>query len=524
MYATRAERGILATNPVRAGGLLFTVPLRLALLDTPSSPATAALPWAARLALRLLTEAADPASPWAPWLRVLPPSVPSAYGGGPAAACLARAAALLPCPAAAEAVTAPGAAVAAEWAAVCDAGLAPPGADGAAWAWARGVVQSRTFGLPVGGGGGGGHDTSASSPSPTILRALVPLADMANHAGEEAALLLSGPTAPTETASWELLPPLAAAAAAAAAQPGNEASGGSGRASAGWAFGVRAAADLGVNAEVAWDYGAGRPNADFLASYAFVPPRNPHESVALWRSVREAVEWVGGGGGALLAAAEAAAEAASTPDDVAGAAHPEAAVRADAARLRLWAGGRADGRAVAALTSALGGDAGAAAGAIAGRAAHLLAACAARGGVPLLPALRELGRAAAAAEAAQAGSDDECGGASCGEPATVWTALQRRYGALAPALRTVPGLAAVAAEEPAARGGGAEGAGMPPPPPPLSAPPGASRAVWRRARLAVLQAAVYETMVLWDAVAGALGGGGEAARAAVGAGVEREGE
>ena len=55
MYASRAERGVLAANAVREGGLLFTVPLRLALLDTPS-PATACLPWAARLALRLLAE------------------------------------------------------------------------------------------------------------------------------------------------------------------------------------------------------------------------------------------------------------------------------------------------------------------------------------------------------------------------------------------------------------------------------------------------------------------------------------
>lgn len=536
MYVTSDERGVLAANPVRAGGVLFTVPLRLALVDVPGAaaaahgPAAAALPWAARLALRLLSEAvAGPASPWAPWLRVLPAAVPSVYGGGPAAASLRRAgAALLPCPAAAAAVAAPPATVAAEWEAVQAAGLAPPGVDAGAWAWARGVVQSRTFGLPVaaagGGAGGGGTGAGAAAAPPALARALVPLADMVNHAGEEAALLLAGPAADTATAGWELVPPPPASASPPAASPAGR--------GGGWSFVVTAASDLAVNAEVTFNYGAGRPNADFLASYGFVPPRNAHESVALWGGVGEAVAWwwaAGHAGGgdepppAVLATATAAADAAATPEDRAGAAHGEADVRAEAARLRLWAGGRADGRAVAALAAAAGGDDGdgaaaAAATAIAARAAQLLAASVVRGGAPLLPALAELGRAYSAEEAALS-SDDECGGAAfCGEPASVWTALGRRYAALAPLLRTVPGLEAAAAVE---GSGGAGGAG----PAALAAPPGAGRETWRRARRAALTAAAYSTMVLWDAVAGALGrgGGGEAARAALAAAVERQG-
>jgi len=524
MFATADERGVLTANPVRAGGVAFTVPLRLALLDSgrpPSRAAAAALPWAARLALRLLAEAAaGPASPYAPWLRVLPAEVPSAYGGGPAAASLARAgAALLPCPAAVAAVTSPQAAVAAEWAAVQAAGLAPPGVDDAAWAWARGVVQSRAFGLLLAPPPPGGATASAApagapqAPPPAIVRALVPLADMLNHAGDEAALLLAGPAAATDTAAWALVPP----------PPGGGGGGGGTGGGGGWSFAVSASADLAVNSELTLNYGAGRPNADFLASYGFVPPRNAHESVSLFCSVEEAVRWACGSGGggdvspSLLAAALAAAASASTPDDAAGLAHSEEAVRAEAGRLRLWAGGRADGRAVAALTAALGGDAAAASTAIAARAAQLLAACVARGsGAPLLPSLAELGRAAAREEAALAG--DECGGSACGEPASVWTALGRRYAALAPVLRSVPGLEGAAVD--GGGGGAAAAAAVPAALPALSAPPGA-RETWRRARLAALTAAAYSTMVLWDAVAGAVGRGGDGARAAIAAAVER---
>lgn len=34
-----------------------------------------------------------------------------------------------------------------------------------------------------------------------------------------------------------------------------------------------------------------RANDDFLAHYGFVPPRNPHDSVALFSDIESAIEW-----------------------------------------------------------------------------------------------------------------------------------------------------------------------------------------------------------------------------------------
>jgi hypothetical protein len=161
-----------------------------------------------------------------------------------------------------------------------------------------------------------------------------------------------------------------------------------------------------------------RSNDEFFLYYGFVPPRNPHDDVALFASVEDAIDWhldryippATLPPAALQAAIAAAygAAAAQEPDPaeaeaaLEGLGEGEAAkVRAEAARLKLCSGGRVDGRLLAAF-EALHGPARAAGGPVApGAQAHVRQAVGARagevlrsmrraGGAALLPDLRAL--------------------------------------------------------------------------------------------------------------------------------------
>lgn len=452
-----------------------------------------------------------------------------------------------------------------------------PSAAMAAYRWARAIVQSRTFGSTAkgeekkSGGGEGGEgsgsngdgtgaalpaSSSSSSPLPSVslVRMLVPLADFVNHAGDETEGALSGRAAPTANAEWEVVAEYAeyssgdedeergerrrAAAGGARGRGGRGrpgrgggfdgvASGGASSSSSSspptsWSLVVRATRPLVAGEEVSFSYGS-RPNADFLVSYGFVPPRNPHDAVCLFESAEEAAVWAARRLGLLpataksdeigslspspcpiLSAAVAAADAETPPSlarAIASSRDPETV--AEARRLWLWAGARVDERLAAALeaviqqllfrsnqssssssaatTNLTAGEL------VAARAAELLARS---GAPPLSDALGELERA---------GEHEH-------EEQHYFRALKRRYAAKEAAVRrsaarASEGAAFAAAAVAAALADAIAPTAAPAAPLPPTPPRGGSaRSAWRGVRLMALRAGVYSTMILWDAL------------------------
>lgn len=454
----------------------------------------------------------------------------------------------------------------------------------ASYRWARAIVQSRTFGSTAkeesagkgGRGGGGGEEGSSSNgrgnnnngssiapspPSISLVRMLVPLADFVNHAGDEAEALLSGRAAPTANAEWKVVADANSSddddgdecdlAGGRGERAGGRGRGGRGRGRAGrgagafsgvaesssgsggggrpggggappssWSLVVSATRPLVAGEEVSFSYG-NRVNGDFLASYGFVPPRNPHDAVCLFESVEEAVDWAarrlgleaanGGAAAAavvpssspLFSAAVAAAERETPPSlarAISSSRDPE--LVAESKRLWLWAGARIDERLAAALEVmvaspsaapfllATSTTAAAAGELVAARAAEILSRS---GAPPLTDALGELERA---------GEHEH-------EEQHYFRALKRRYAAKEAAVRRSAARASERAASASAADAGAAAfadadaiaptaapaAPLPPPP-----PRGGSRSAWRGVRLMALRAGVYSTMILWDAL------------------------
>ena len=565
--------------------------------------------WGARLACRLLREKArGRASPWAPWLAALPTTTttvrvkstttsasgeeeasetvvvrPGSLRSAWAGALPREVAAFLPCPAASRALLAATTAADAEFAKLPKAALASvvgaaaavssplssassssldevdaPAAM-AAYRWARAIVQSRTFGSTAkeeekSGGGGEGRGSSdgnsgtalpASSPSVSLVRMLVPLADFVNHAGDETeASLLSGRAAPTANAEWKIVADYNSSdedecdlegggggrAAGARGRGGGRGRPGRGggfsgvaesssrpreapilagcapAAATSWSLVVSATRPLVAGEEVSFSYG-NRVNADFLVSYGFVPARNPHDAVCLFESVEEAAGWAArrlgllaendGGGGSLsplVSAAVAAAEKETPPSlarAISSSRDPE--IVAEAKRLWLWAGARVDERLAAALEEVCSAPSSSSLPAItpgelvAARAAELLSRS---GAPPLSDALGELERA---------GEHEH-------EEQHYFRALKRHYAAKEPSVRRSAARASESAAAAAATTSSsfdldaiaptaAPAAPLPPPP-----PRGGSRSAWRGVRLMALRVGVYSTMILWDAL------------------------
>lgn len=159
----------------------------------------------------------------------------------------------------------------------CPSALA--GADYDAFAAAVSVVHSRTYGI-------------ASSEGQGYFRALLPLADLLNHGGDEY---------PTEA--------LAMKSTRTAAAGGDVAAGGGDVAPAvkwppagctdniAWSelgddgvIEFSATRDVRPGDEALMSYGE-RSNDHFLMYYGFVPPRNPHDDVIVFSDVDHALSW-----------------------------------------------------------------------------------------------------------------------------------------------------------------------------------------------------------------------------------------
>jgi hypothetical protein len=274
------ERGILAARPIEKGEALLVVPMRIALVDAaaaPQQPDAAApfyegAPWSVRLASRLLRELnAGQRSPWAPYVAALPAVVPAAAAtwSWDETRALADARAEAACDRAVllreDAFERLRDRAAEVWGSVDDSDETVLRER---WAWALACVHSRTFLVGTRDGAG--------------ARALVPLIDLCNHAGDEA---VRGRDVKDASSSS-----FGAAALRAAARDNVrwdlvKASSGTGREE--WALALTALRPLVPGEELLLSYGE-RENDDFLIHYGFLPQLNPHDDVELFSSASSA--------------------------------------------------------------------------------------------------------------------------------------------------------------------------------------------------------------------------------------------
>ncbi|GLC67730.1 hypothetical protein PLESTF_000599500 [Pleodorina starrii] len=217
-------------------------------------------PWSVRLACKLLRHlAAGDGSPWAPYIKVLPRHVPA-----PLESFSWEDISGLRYPAAQEALHSAGWLAADSFAAASEEARGGPQVGEEEFRWALSVAHSRTFANAAPGGGVG-------------VRMLVPLVDMLNHGGDEAAEggvglgLGSGRPVATDCVRWDLLSP-------ARSRTG------------GWSMAVSATRDIAPGQELLMSYGE-RPNDDFFLHYGFVPRANPHDDAVLWPDLESALEW-----------------------------------------------------------------------------------------------------------------------------------------------------------------------------------------------------------------------------------------
>ena len=250
-------RGLEASRDIAEGEPVLSLPLEMGICDyqdghPPDSWETMSnAPWGVRLACRLLQERSkSDDSEWAPYLALLPDVVP----GSPLLWTDEEVLALQYPPAVAEAREMRDAVKTwhAKLEAACPSALA--GADVDSFAAAVSVVHSRTYGVASAGGEG-------------YFRALLPLADLLNHAGDEydAASSKWPPARAGDNIAWSTLDDDGTIefAATRAVEPGEEAT---------------------------MSYGE-RSNDHFLMYYGFTPPRNPHDDVVLFSDVEHALSW-----------------------------------------------------------------------------------------------------------------------------------------------------------------------------------------------------------------------------------------
>ena len=269
-------------------------------------------PWGVRLACRLLQERAKGEdSEWAPYLALIPDEVP----GSPLLYTESEVIALQYPPAVAEAKEMREAVYTwhAKLVKECPSALA--GADYDAFRAAVSVVHSRTYGV-------------ASSAGQGFFRALLPLADMLNHGGDEyppeASALALAAAAEKETINnnnddntvpgdardgdrdenpfvdvsddEDEMAPSPSTTTAVLDVP-NKWPPSSCSDNIAWSeldddgvIEFAATRDVEANEEATMSYGE-RSNDHFLMYYGFVPPRNPHDDVILFSDIDHALGW-----------------------------------------------------------------------------------------------------------------------------------------------------------------------------------------------------------------------------------------
>ena len=339
-------RGLEASRDVAVDEPVLSLPLEMGICDAQEGHPPEAwetmmnAPWGVRLACRVLQERAKGEdSEYAPYLALVPVSVP----GSPLLYDEDEVVGLQYPPAVAEAREMRDAVK--KWHGIlsdkCPSALA--GADHDAFAAAVSVVHSRTYG--VAGEKGEGY-----------FRALLPLADLLNHAGDEydpeasfSASSASGdkkppmwpPAGDKDNVAWSALDDSGTIAFAATKPlaPGDEAT---------------------------MSYGE-RSNDHFLMYYGFTPPRNPHDDVVVFQDIEHALSWHmvfhpelwDSGEDDEANARESAARAAVKATEALLASTKDGELMNAEPRLKVLPGGRADARLVSLFAAAYAGtDAG----------------------------------------------------------------------------------------------------------------------------------------------------------------------
>ena len=253
------NRGLIATKDVKAGQVIFQVPVALGVVHAAQGDEC---PWSVRLAAKVLRlKAEGDACLWSEYINVLPDRV-----SNPTSPDVAF-----------EQVVAIGDEVArsevdfSRWIASSNfkrlleggPGLPelPEGTTEEAFCDAMAVVHSRTFSIPA-----------KDRPS-GLARLLMPGIDLLNHAGDVDLAMCDASRSDlevlaTDACRWDLVPKIGGQLVMV----------------------VSAVRDIVRGEEVTLSYGE-RSNDDFFVHYGFVPPRNPHDTVQLHEDVRSAVAW-----------------------------------------------------------------------------------------------------------------------------------------------------------------------------------------------------------------------------------------
>ena len=351
--ASNKGRGLEASRDVAVDEPVLSLPLEMGICDAqeghpPESWETMMnAPWGVRLACRVLQERAKGEdSEYAPYLALVPASVP----GSPLLYAEEEVVGLQYPPAVAEAREMRDAVR--KWhetlSAQCPSALA--GADHDAFAAAVSVVHSRTYGV-------------AGEQNQGYFRALLPLADLLNHAGDEydpeASFFERGADDAETVSKKQMWPP-----ARDADNVAWSALDGSGT------IAFAATKALAPGDEATMSYGE-RSNDHFLMYYGFTPPRNPHDDVVVFQDIEHALSWHmvfhpeiwDGGEEDEANARESAARAAVRATEELLASTKDGALMNAEPRLKVLPGGRADARLVSLFAAAYAGtDAGVAKG------------------------------------------------------------------------------------------------------------------------------------------------------------------
>ena len=258
--ADYGSRGILATQSMKKGEILFQIPMRLGILDDdPGSDSTSNLegspPWSARLACKLLLMGAEKECPWSAYIQSLPTSVYSPTSPDALYSDIRE----IGYPEARKQVDFSNWVASSSWE-MCRSEV-PEGTTYEDFVRALTVVHSRTFSIPAKGRRGG------------VARVLMPLVDMLNHSGD-VDVNMSDATKPfqeiiaSDAVRWDCIPKM----------------------NGEFIMCVSAVRNIFEGEELTLSYGE-RPNDEFFIYYGFVPPRNPHDTVALHDSLLDAAEW-----------------------------------------------------------------------------------------------------------------------------------------------------------------------------------------------------------------------------------------